>query len=147
MGLIQNQDQYFMQRAIVLARQALEEDEVPVGALIVSDTKIIAQSHNFVERFCDPTAHAEMQAITAACNYFGSKYLPDCTIYVTLEPCTMCATAIFWAQIGRLVYGASDTKLGFTRYDNILHPKTEITSGIESDACAALLKNFFKGKR
>lgn len=136
-----------MQRAIVLARQALEEDEVPVGALIVSDTKIIAQSHNLVERFCDPTAHAEMQAITAACNYFGSKYLPDCTIYVTLEPCTMCATAIFWAQIGRLVYGASDTKLGFTRYDNILHPKTEITSGIESDACAALLKNFFKGKR
>lgn len=147
MGLIQNPDQYFMQRAIVLARQALEEDEVPVGALIVSDTKIIAQSHNLVERFCDPTAHAEMQAITAACNYFGSKYLPDCTIYVTLEPCTMCATAIFWAQIGRLVYGASDTKLGFTRYDNILHPKTEITSGIESDACAALLKNFFKGKR
>lgn len=147
MGLIQNPDQYFMQRAIVLARQALEEDEVPVGALIVSDTKIIAQSHNLVERFCDPTAHAEMQAITAACNYFGSKYLPDCTIYVTLEPCTMCATAIFWAQIGRLVYGASDTKLGFSRYDNILHPKTEITSGIESDACAALLKNFFKGKR
>ncbi|MBK7107970.1 MAG: nucleoside deaminase [Chitinophagales bacterium] len=147
MGILLNPDQYFMQKAIALAEKALQEDEVPVGALIVSDTKIIAQSYNLVERLHDPTAHAEMQTITAACNYFGSKYLPDCTIYVTLEPCTMCATAIFWAQIGRLVYGASDIKLGYSRFNNILHPKTEVTSGIETEKCAALLKDFFKGKR
>jgi tRNA(adenine34) deaminase len=147
MGLLSNPDHYFMQQAIKLAEQALEQDEVPVGAVIVSGQHIIARSHNLVELLHDPTAHAEMQAITAACNHFGSKYLTECTIYVTLEPCTMCATAIFWAQIGRLVYGASDPKLGFSRHERILHPKTEVLSGVEADKCAALLKDFFKGKR
>lgn len=147
MGILQNPDTYFMQQAIKLAEQALQVDEVPVGAIVVSGTKIIAKAHNLVERLHDPTAHAEMQAITAACNYFDSKYLPDCTIYVTLEPCTMCATAIFWAQIGRLVYGASDPKLGFTKFENVLHPKTTVTAHIETEKCTMLLKDFFKGKR
>lgn len=147
MGLLSNPDHYFMQQAIKLAEQALEQDEVPVGAVVVSGHHIIARAHNLVELLHDPTAHAEMQAITAACNHFGSKYLTECTIYVTLEPCTMCATAIFWAQVGRLVYGASDPKLGFSRHEGILHPKTEVLGGIESEKCAALLKNFFKGKR
>ncbi|MFN3939765.1 MAG: nucleoside deaminase, partial [Chitinophagales bacterium] len=147
MGILQNQDVYFMQQAILMAEHALQAEEVPVGAIIVSGTKIIAKAHNLVERLHDPTAHAEMQAITAACNYFDSKYLPECTIYVTLEPCAMCATAIFWAQLGRLVYGAADPKLGYTRFENVLHPKTTVTSNIEAEKCILLLKDFFKGKR
>lgn len=146
-GILQDPDIYFMEQAIQLAASALQQDEVPVGAIVVSGTQIIAKAHNLVERLHDPTAHAEMQAITAACNYFGSKYLQDCTIYVTLEPCTMCATAIFWAQFGRLVYGASDPKLGYSRFKNVLHPKTEVTANIESEKCAELLVRFFKGKR
>jgi tRNA(adenine34) deaminase len=147
MGLLSNPDGYFMQQAIKLAEQALEQDEVPVGAVIVSNGQIIARAHNLVERLHDPTAHAEMQAITAACNHFGSKYLQDCTLYVTLEPCTMCATAIFWAQLGRLVFGASDPKLGFSRFEKVLHPKTTILGNVEAEKCSALLTNFFKGKR
>ncbi|HPE98335.1 MAG: nucleoside deaminase [Chitinophagales bacterium] len=147
MGILTDPDSYFMQQAIRLAEQALEQDEVPVGAVVVSNGHIIARAHNLVERLHDPTAHAEMQAITAACNHFGSKYLTECTLYVTLEPCTMCATAIYWAQVGRLVYGASDPKLGFTRHQHIMHPKTQILGGIEEDTCGQLLKDFFKGKR
>ncbi|HAE12727.1 MAG: nucleoside deaminase [Chitinophagales bacterium] len=147
MGILTDPDSYFMQQAIRLAEQALEQDEVPVGAVVVSNGHIIARAHNLVERLHDPTAHAEMQAITAACNHFGSKYLTECTLYVTLEPCTMCATAIYWAQVGRLVYGASDPKLGFSRHQHIMHPKTQILGGIEEDTCGQLLKDFFKGKR
>lgn len=147
MGLLSNPDAYFMNEALKLAQKAFEEDEVPIGAVIVIENQIIAKAHNLVERLHDPTAHAEMQAITQACNYFSAKYLPDCTIYVTLEPCTMCATAIFWSQMGRLVFGASDEKLGFTKYKNILHPKTELTAGILNEECSLLIKNFFKGKR
>ena len=147
MGILTDPDSYFMQQAIRLAEQALEQDEVPVGAVVVSNGHIIARAHNLVEHLHDPTAHAEMQAITAACNHFGSKYLTECTLYVTLEPCTMCATAIYWAQVGRLVYGASDPKLGFSRHQHIMHPKTQILGGIEEDTCGQLLKDFFKGKR
>lgn len=147
MGILQDPDAYFMAEAIKLAGQALVEDEVPVGAVAVSGGKVIARAYNMVERLHDPTAHAEMQAITAACNYLGSKYLHNCTLYVSLEPCTMCATALFWAQIGRLVYGAADEKLGFSRYAGILHPATEIRAGIRADESAVLLRNFFRGKR
>jgi tRNA(adenine34) deaminase len=147
MGLLTNPDSYYMQQAIKLAQQALDQDEVPVGALVVSGNHIIARAHNLVERLHDPTAHAEMQAITAACNHFGSKYLSDCTIYVTLEPCAMCATALFWAQVGRVVYGAADPKQGFSRHERILHPKTKVLGGVEADTCSAFLKDFFRGKR
>ena len=125
----------------------MQEDEVPVGAIIVTGTQIIAKAHNLVERLNDPTAHAEMQAITSACNHFGSKYLTDCTLYVTLEPCPMCASASHWAQIGRIVYGASDPKLGFTLFPGILHPRTECYSGVHGDKAGNLLKLFFRGKR
>lgn len=147
MGLLTDPDSYFMQQAIKMAETAIEQDEVPVGAVVVSNGHIIARAHNLVERLNDPTAHAEMQAITAACNHLGSKYLTDCTLYVTLEPCTMCATAAFWAQTGRLVYGASDPKQGFSRHDRILHPKTEVLGGVEAETCSQLVKDFFQGKR
>lgn len=147
MGLLTNPDEYFMNEALKLAQRALEEDEVPVGCVIVSQNQIIAKAYNLVETLNDPTAHAEMQAITAACNYFQSKYLLDCTMYVSLEPCTMCATGIFWAQIPRLVFGAYDTRLGFTKNENILHPNTTFSGGILSEKSTSLLKNFFKGKR
>lgn len=147
MGLLTDPDAYFMNEALKLAQRALQEDEVPIGAVIVVNRQIIARSYNLVERLHDPTAHAEMQAITQACNYFGSKYLTECTMYVTLEPCTMCATAIFWSQMERLVFGAYDTKLGFSRNSNILHPRTQYTGGILQEECSALVKDFFKGKR
>ncbi|MFI5171902.1 MAG: nucleoside deaminase [Chitinophagales bacterium] len=147
MGIIQNPDGYFMNEALKLAEKALREDEVPIGAVIVAENKIIAKSHNLVERLTDPTAHAEMQSITSACNFFNAKYLPDCTLYVTLEPCPMCAAAAHWAQIGRLVYGATDPKMGYSRFHRLLHPKTEVVAGIEAERSKTLMQNFFRGKR
>ena len=147
MGIIQDPDAFFMQEALKLATKALEEDEVPVGAIIVSGGQIIAKAHNLVERLHDPTAHAEMQAITAACNHFQSKYLNECTLYVTLEPCPMCAAAAQWAQVGRVVFGASDPKMGYRRFGHMLPPRTEVLEGVESERATAMLKQFFSGKR
>lgn len=141
-------DEYFMKRALQEAEQAFREDEVPVGAVIVCNDQIIARAHNMVERLNDVTAHAEMQAITAAADTLGGKYLTDCTLYVTVEPCTMCAGAIGWAQISRLVYGASDDKRGYTRLaPYALHPKTTVLSGVLSEECTALMKEFFSKRR
>ena len=141
-------DEYFMKRAIQEAVTAFEKDEIPVGALIVANNRIIARAHNLTETLTDVTAHAEMQAITAAANQLGAKYLNECTLYVTLEPCVMCAGALGWSQIGRLVYGASDEKRGFTRFaPAALHPKTEVVSGIMADDCADLMTVFFRKKR
>ncbi len=141
-------DIYYMKKALEEAQRAYQEDEVPIGAVIVSNDTIIARGHNLTEHLCDVTAHAEMQAITAASNTIGGKYLTDCTLYVTVEPCTMCAGAIGWSQIGRLVYGAGDSKRGFTQYaPNALHPKTKICSGILADEASQLMQDFFKKKR
>jgi tRNA(adenine34) deaminase len=143
-------DEYFMQQALAQAQKAFEEDEVPVGAVVVIKEKIIARGYNQVERLKDPTAHAEIIALTSAFNYLGSKYLPDATIYVTVEPCLMCAGAMYWSKIGRIVYGAADEKNGYlhTTKDNWpFHPKTELIKGVLHDECAALMKNFFKQKR
>ncbi len=147
MGIIKDPDAFFMEEALKMAEKALQEDEVPIGAVIVAGHQIIAKAHNLVERLADPTAHAEMQAITAACNHFNAKYLPDCTLYVTLEPCPMCAAASYWAQVGRIVYGAADPKMGFTRHEHILHPKTNVQQGIGAEHAQSLLKKFFIGKR
>lgn len=137
-----------MRIALNEAKQALEKDEVPVGAIVIANNTIIARAHNLTETLNDVTAHAEMQVITAAANSIGSKYLNDCTIYVTLEPCTMCAGALFWAQIGKLVYGASDPKRGYTlNAKSILHPKTDVVSGILAQEAEELLKEFFRKKR
>jgi len=136
-------NEYFMNMALKEAEKAYEENEVPVGCLIVSDNKIIGKGYNLTERLNDVTAHAEMQAITAAANYLGAKYLNECTMYVTLEPCVMCAGAIFWSQLGTLVYGASDEKRGFSKEGNLLHPKTEVIKGIMADEAGMLMKNFF----
>lgn len=141
-------DEYFMKAALREAEIAFKKDEVPVGAVVVYNNKIIARGHNLVEALNDPTAHAEMQAITAASDYLGGKYLSDCTIYVSLEPCLMCAGALFWAQAGAIVYGASDPKRGFSRVSaQITHPKTEIRSGIMKAECSSLLKEFFEARR
>ena len=141
-------DTYFMRKALDEARVAFDMDEIPVGAVVVCQNRIIAGAHNLTERLCDVTAHAEMQAITAAANSLGGKYLTDCTLYVTLEPCVMCAGAIGWAQIGRVVFGAADDKRGYRRFaPETLHPKTEVTSGVLADACSALLREFFAKKR
>lgn len=141
-------DTYFMRKALDEARVAFDMDEIPVGAIVVCQNRIIAGAHNLTERLCDVTAHAEMQAITAAANSLGGKYLTDCTLYVTLEPCVMCAGAIGWAQIGRVVFGAADDKRGYRRFaPEALHPKTEVTSGVLADACSALLREFFAKKR
>ena len=141
-------DKYYMQQALQEAKYAFEEDEIPVGAIIVCNDRIIARAHNLTQRLTDVTAHAEMQAITAASNTLGGKYLNDCTLYITLEPCSMCAGAISWAQVGRIVYGGSDPKRGYPSYSpSILHPKTSITSGILEDECLALMKDFFTRKR
>jgi tRNA(adenine34) deaminase len=139
--------EYFMNMALKEAEKACEENEVPVGCIIVSDNKIIGKGYNLTERLNDVTAHAEMQAITAAANYLGAKYLNECTMYVTLEPCIMCAGAIFWSQLGTLVYGASDEKRGFSKSGNLLHPKTEIVNGIMAIEATMLMKNFFKKLR
>lgn len=141
-------DEYFMKAALREAEIAFKKDEVPVGAVVVYNNKIIARGHNLVETLNDPTAHAEMQAITAASDYLGGKYLADCTLYVSLEPCLMCAGALFWAQPGAIVYGASDPKRGFTRVSaQITHPKTDIRHGIMKTECSELLKKFFETKR
>lgn len=141
-------DEHFMREALREAQKAFDADEVPVGAVIVADKKIIARAHNLTERLTDVTAHAEMQAITSAASYLGGKYLIDCTLYVTLEPCLMCAGALHWSQISRIVYGAHDAKRGYQRTNfPVLHPKTEIVGGILEAECSELLKTFFKAKR
>ena len=141
-------DKYFMKQALAEAKSAFEKNEVPIGAIIVWDNKIIARAHNLVETLKDVTAHAEMQAITAAAEMLGSKYLKECTLYVTLEPCPMCAGALKWAQIAKIVVGATDEKGGFSKISNdMLHPKTEYTTGLLKEECATLLQSFFKAKR
>ena len=141
-------DEYFMKKAFAEAVTAYEKGEVPVGAVIVSNRKIIARAHNLTETLNDVTAHAEMQAITAAANLLGGKYLNDCTLYVTIEPCVMCAGALGWSQIGRVVYGAGDEKRGYRKFaSQAIHPKTEITGGIFEIECSELMKEFFRQKR
>lgn len=141
-------DEYFMKKAFAEALQAFDEGEIPVGAVVVANGKIIARAHNLTETLNDVTAHAEMQAITAAANTLGGKYLNDCTLYVTLEPCAMCAGALGWSQIGKIVYGASDEKRGYNKYaPKTLHPKTEIVGGVFEIECAELMQEFFKQKR
>lgn len=140
--------EYFMNEALKEAQKAFEKDEVPVGAVIVHNNKIIARAHNLTEQLNDVTAHAEMQAITAAASFIGGKYLKGCTIYVTLEPCIMCGGALAWSQIERIVYGANDEKRGFSCVSNIVsHPKTEVISGILQTECAEVIKQFFGKKR
>ena len=141
-------DEDYMRRALEQARLAYEKDEVPVGAVVVCRDRIIARAHNLTETLTDVTAPAEMQAITAAADALGGKYLDPCTLYVTVEPCVMCAGALGWSQIGRIVYGASDPKRGFAAFaPQALHPKTEGTAGVLEEECAALMKQFFKEKR
>jgi tRNA(adenine34) deaminase len=143
-----NTDEKFMREALKEAHRALERDEVPVGAVIICEGKIIARAHNLTETLSDPTAHAEMQAITMATSQFGGKYLENCTLYVTMEPCSMCASALNWAQIAKIVYGAGDPKRGFSLYSpSLLHPKTEVISGILETECSVIVKDFFKSKR
>ena len=143
-------DDYFMKQALKEAQRAFEEDEVPVGAVVVMNNKIIGKGYNQVEKLTDSTAHAEILALTAAFNFLNSKYLPDATVYVTLEPCFMCSGALYWSKIGKVVYGASDEKNGFSSVadkKSPFHPKTIIQSGIQAEACADLMKRFFKEKR
>lgn len=141
-------DESFMKEAIKEAQKAFDADEVPVGAVIVCNNKIIARAHNYTERLNDVTAHAEMQAFTSAANYLGGKYLTECTLYVTLEPCPMCAGASYWTQIKKIVFAAKDEKRGYSLYsNNLLHPSTEITGGILEKEAKKLLKEFFKKKR
>lgn len=141
-------DVYFMKQALIEADKAVEKGEVPVGAVIVCNSRIIARAHNLTEMLNDVTAHAEMQAITAASNVLGGKYLNDCTLYVTVEPCVMCAGAIAWSQMKRLVFGTMDEKRGYRRYAaGALHPKTEVVSGILEEECSCRMKDFFRLKR
>jgi len=141
-------DEYFMNEALKEARKALAQEEVPVGAVVVNQNRIIARAYNMTEQLNDVTAHAEMIAITAAANYLGAKYLTDCTLFVTLEPCTMCASALKWAQLSKIVFAASDPREGFSRIEeNLLHKKTEQSSGILEEEAATLLKEFFQKKR
>lgn len=145
---MENKDEQYMQRALDEAHQALQEGEIPIGAVVVCKDRIIARAHNLTETLNDVTAHAEMQAITAAANQLGGKYLTDCTLYVTVEPCTMCAGAIGWAQIPRIVYGCADDKRGFHTYaPRAMHPKATITGGILEEECRQLMQDFFKNKR
>ena len=140
--------EYFMKEALKEAKKALEKDEVPIGAVIVCENRIIARGHNLTETLNDVTAHAEMQAFTAASGYLGGKYLNECTLYVTVEPCVMCAGAAFWTQLGTLVFGAEDPKRGYRLVDQqLLHPKTKVISDVLSAECGAILKTFFKSKR
>lgn len=141
-------DDHFMKEALKEARKAFELDEVPVGAVIVCREQVIARAHNLTEKLHDVTAHAEMQAFTAASEYLGGKFLEECTLYVTLEPCVMCAGAAFWSRIGRIVYGADDDKRGYSLIGaKLLHPRTRVSKGIMETECAALLKEFFERKR
>jgi len=146
--ILVNFDEYFMRQALLEAKLAGERDEVPIGSVIVCQGRIIARGHNLTETLTDVTAHAEMQAITAASAFLGGKYLIDCTLYVTVEPCVMCAGALGWSQISRIVYGASDEKRGFQRFaPHAIHPKTEVLSGVLEEECSKLMKDFFKKKR
>jgi tRNA(adenine34) deaminase len=146
--MIQDNKEQFMKAALAEAYKAFDRQEVPVGAVVVCNNIIIARAHNLTETLKDPTAHAEMQAITSATNWLGGKYLTDCTIYVTLEPCAMCAGALGWSQVTALVYGASDENKGYsTISESLLHPKTTVESGVLGEECRELLKKFFKNKR
>ena len=148
MALQPKSDEYYMKEALKEAKKALKSDEVPVGAVIVCNNQIIARAHNFTERLNDVTAHAEMQAFTSAADYLGGKYLNECTLYVTLEPCLMCAGASYWAQLNKIVFGASDEKRGFQNMVGlVLHPKTECVKGVMAEECAQLLTDFFASKR
>jgi tRNA(adenine34) deaminase len=150
-------DEYFMQQALKEARKAYNDDEVPVGAVLVINEKIISRGHNQTERLTDPTAHAEIIALTSAFNWLGSKYLPEATIYITVEPCLMCAGALYWSKIGRVVYGADDEKNGYRKMMTLgdppgtrpwpFHPKTELANGILKEECARLMTEFFRSKR
>lgn len=141
-------DAYFMKRALIEAQKAFDMDEVPIGAVVVCQNQIIARAHNLTEQLIDVTAHAEMQAITAAANCLGGKYLTDCTLYVTVEPCVMCAGALGWSQIGRVVFGARDDKRGFYKLaPQALHVKTELLGGVLADECSDLMQEFFARKR
>lgn len=140
-------DEYFMKIALQQAQEALEKDEVPIGCIIVSQNRIIAKSHNLTETLNDVTAHAEMQAITSAANFLGGKYLINCTLYVTLEPCVMCCGALNWSQISKVVIGARDEQRGFLNKNLSLHPKTEVVTGVMENECSQIVKDFFKGKR
>lgn len=148
METVNRDDEFFMRQAISEARVALEEQEVPIGAVVVCGGKIVGRGHNLTQRLGDATAHAEMQALTAAGSTLGGKYLADCTLYVTVEPCVMCAGACAWTQIGRIVYGASDAKRGFLRFGTgLLHPRTELTGGVLEDECGGMVSRFFEKKR
>ena len=141
-------DEQFMRKALAEAQQAFDEGEIPIGAVIVCQHRIIARAHNLTETLCDVTAHAEMQAITAAANELGGKYLTDCTLYVTVEPCTMCAGALGWAQVTRVVYGCRDEKRGYSDYaPHALHPKCSVTAGVLEADCRQLMQEFFRSKR
>ena len=147
--IVNDEDRHFMKVAIDEARRAYEEDEVPIGAVVVSKGRIIGRGHNLTEKLNDDTAHAEMQAITAAANYLGGKYLDDCTLYVTVEPCIMCAGAIGWSQLKRIVYGAPDAKRGFSTFTSRtpFHPKSVVVSGVMEEECAEIMRSFFSRKR
>lgn len=146
--MVGNKDEQFMRAAIDEAKKALAKQEVPIGAVVVCDNMIIARAHNLTETLTDPTAHAEMQAITAATNWLGGKYLTGCTVYVTIEPCAMCAGALGWSQAERLVYGASDPKKGYTLVKGqLLHPKTKVLPGILDAECGSLMTDFFRSLR
>lgn len=142
-------DEDYMRQALREAQKAYDEDEVPIGAVVVLNGKIIARAHNQVELLNDPTAHAEILAVTSACNYLGAKYLPDATLYVTVEPCLMCSGALNWAKIGRIVCGAMDDKNSYRRYvtGNPFHPKTQLTTGVLATDCARIIQDFFRSKR
>lgn len=141
-------DEKYMLEALKEARAAFNEDEIPVGAVVVCKGRIIGKGHNMTETLHDPTAHAEMIAITAATEALGGKYLTDCTLYVTVEPCPMCAAALSWAQAGRIVFGAADPKRGYSLFSpSLLHPRNEVRSGVLTEECSALMKDFFAGKR
>lgn len=141
-------DEHFMRQALKEAEQAFKQDEVPIGAVIVGGGRVVARAHNLTEKLNDVTAHAEMQAITSAAEAIGGKYLTDCTVYVTVEPCPMCAAALRWAQVGRIVFGAFDEKSGYRRIGGVLlHPKTQVTGGVLEPECADLMTAFFKKKR
>ena len=148
MNIVPHSDEYFMKEALKEAEKAMMRDEIPVGAVIVYNNQVIGRAHNLMEALNDVTAHAEMQAFTAAANTLGGKYLSECTLYVTLEPCIMCAGASYWTQIGKIVYGAADEERGFTKIKKkILHPKTRVLSGILEQECSRILKDFFRKKR
>jgi len=143
-----NTDESYMKEALKEARKAFDADEVPIGAIIVCQNKIIARAHNYTERLHDVTAHAEMQAFTSASNHLNGKYLSECVLYVTLEPCVMCAGASYWTRIGKIIYGAKDKKRGFSKFTNtLLHPSTEIKGGVLQEECIDILKDFFRKKR